>query len=59
VLRLANRGVHSALSTDPHLRDGLNITAGLVTEPAVAMALGYDYVDAVLALESRQERSSS
>lgn len=59
VLRLANRGVYSALSTDPHFRDGLNITAGLVTEPAVAMALGYDYVDAVLALESRQERNPS
>jgi alanine dehydrogenase len=53
VLRLANHGVHTSLSTDPHFRDGLNIIAGLVTEPAVAMALGYDYVDPVLALESR------
>ena len=53
VLRLANHGVHASLSTDPHFRDGLNITRGLVTEPAVAMALGYDYVDPVLALESR------
>jgi len=53
VLRLANRGIHSSLATDPHLRDGLNIMAGVVTEPAVAMALGYDYVDPVLALEAR------
>jgi alanine dehydrogenase len=52
VLRLANRGVHSSLSTDPHLRNGLNIFSGFVTEPAVAIALGYDYVDPVLALEA-------
>ena len=30
-----------------------NVIAGQVTEPAVAMALGYDYVDPILALESR------
>jgi alanine dehydrogenase len=53
VLLLANGGVHATLSTHPHLRDGLNIVAGLVTEPAVAMALGHDYVDPILALESR------
>jgi len=52
VLRLANRGVHASLSTDPHFLNGLNVIAGLVTEPAVAMALGYDYVDPVLALEA-------
>ena len=52
VMQIANRGVHSSLSTDPHLRDGLNISSGLVTEPAVAMALGYDYVDPILALEA-------
>jgi len=45
--------IRSSLRTDPHLRDGLNITAGLVTEPAVAMALGYDYVDPMLALEAQ------
>lgn len=54
VLRLAALGVHQALSTDPHFRDGLNIAAGSVTEPAVAMALGLDYVDPILALESLQ-----
>jgi alanine dehydrogenase len=52
VLRLANRGIRSALSTDVHLRNGLNVVAGQVTEPAVADALGYDYVDPLLALES-------
>jgi alanine dehydrogenase len=52
VLRLANRGVLSSLSTDPHLRNGLNIFSGLVTERAVAMALGYDYVEPVVALEA-------
>jgi len=52
ILRLANRGIHASLSTDPHLRDGLNVISGLVTEPAVAAALGYDYVDPVLALEA-------
>ena len=52
VLRLANLGVHQALSTDPHFRDGLNVAGGSVTEPAVAMALGLDYVDPILALES-------
>jgi len=52
VLRLANRGVLASLRADPHLRHGLNITAGFVTEPAVAMALGYDYVDALVALET-------
>jgi alanine dehydrogenase len=52
VMRLASSGVHQALSTDPHFRDGLNIAAGSVTEPAVAMALGLDYVDPILALDS-------
>jgi alanine dehydrogenase len=51
VLRLANLGVHRALTVDPHFRDGLNIIAGSVTEPAVAEALGLDYVDPILALE--------
>ncbi len=52
VLRLATRGIRSSLRADPHLRDGLNITAGLVTEPAVALALGVDHVDPLLALEA-------
>jgi alanine dehydrogenase len=52
VMRLANRGIRDTLSTDVHLRNGLNVAAGQVTEPAVADALGYDYVDPILALQS-------
>ena len=51
VLALADKGWRAALSDDPHLRDGLNVHDGKVTHPAVASALGYDYVkpEAVLA----------
>jgi len=52
VQRLANQGIRAALGRDPHLLHGLNVTKGRVTEPAVAQALGYDYVDPILALES-------
>ena len=52
VQALAGRGVNKALSTDPHLRNGLNVARGQVTEPAVAATHGYDYVDPILALES-------
>ncbi len=52
VLRLANQGVHRTLSEDPHFRNGLNVANGHVTEPSVADAHGYDYVDPILALES-------
>jgi alanine dehydrogenase len=52
VLQLANRGVDEALSRDVHLRNGLNVARGQITEPAVAEALGYDYVDPILALET-------
>ena len=52
VRRLASQGIRAALAKDPHFRNGLNIAAGNVTEPSVAHALGYDYVDPILALES-------
>jgi len=52
VQALAGRGVNKALSTDPHLRNGLNVARGQVTKPAVAATHGYDYVDPILALES-------
>lgn len=52
VQRLANRGTRAALTTDLGLMNGLNVCAGQVTEPQVAQALGYDYVEPVLALES-------
>ena len=50
VLRLAGEPARHALRLDPHLRNGLNVHDGLVTEAAVADALGYDYVDPLAAL---------
>ncbi len=49
VLRLAASPI-DMLRLDPHLRNGLNVHDGLVTEAAVADALGYDYVDPLAAL---------
>ncbi|MGB1556321.1 MAG: alanine dehydrogenase [Oceanococcaceae bacterium] len=40
VLALANKGLHQALSDDPHLARGLNVHAGHIANPAVAEALG-------------------
>jgi alanine dehydrogenase len=50
-LHLAGRGATAALREDAHLRNGLNVHAGMVTHRAVAEALGYEYVDALDALE--------
>jgi alanine dehydrogenase len=50
-VRLADKGVLQALEEDEHLRNGLNVHAGMVTHAAVAEALGYDYVEALAALE--------
>jgi alanine dehydrogenase len=50
-LHLAGRGAMAALREDAHLRNGLNVHAGMVTHRAVAEALGYEYVDALAALE--------
>jgi alanine dehydrogenase len=44
-LALADKGVVRALTDDPHLRNGLNVCNGLVTDIAVANDLGYEYVD--------------
>jgi len=43
-LALANKGVKAALAADEHLRHGLNVANGKITDLAVAEALGYDYV---------------
>ena len=51
MLKLADQGVKKALLADDHLRNGLNVIAGEVTESAVAEALGLAYVDPVVALE--------
>lgn len=42
VVALADLGTPEALREIPHLRNGLNVSAGRVTEPSVAAALGYD-----------------
>jgi alanine dehydrogenase len=49
-LQLAGKGVAVALQEDVHLRNGLNVHAGMVTHEAVAEALGYEYVEALAAL---------
>jgi alanine dehydrogenase len=49
-LALAKKGVVKALTDDPHLRNGLNVCKGLVTDRAVARDLGYQYVDPLEAL---------
>jgi alanine dehydrogenase len=51
VLSLAGKGARKALQDDRYLRDGLNVHAGLVTQPAVAETLGYDHVPAMEALQ--------
>jgi alanine dehydrogenase len=43
-LALADRGLE-ALRENPHLAKGLNVLKGAVTHPAVAQALGKDFVD--------------
>ncbi len=43
-LALADKGVKAALTADEHLRNGLNVAGGKVTDLAVAEALDYDYV---------------
>ena len=44
-LQLADRGM-KALLDDPHLRNGLNVHRGRVTNAAVAEALGYEMAEA-------------
>lgn len=44
VVALADKGPVEALRSDHHLRDGLNVFGGHVTEEHVALALGYEYV---------------
>ncbi|MGA0795319.1 MAG: alanine dehydrogenase [Quisquiliibacterium sp.] len=45
VMALADNGWRRAIAQDPHLRDGLNIAQGQITHPAVAQALGTDFLD--------------
>ena len=45
VLALADKGYRQALHDDPHLRNGLNVHRGRVTQREVAHDLGYEYHD--------------
>lgn len=44
VLQLADNGAPNAMAQNSHLRAGLNVANGQVTEHSVAKAHGYDYV---------------
>ncbi|MCG8415887.1 MAG: alanine dehydrogenase [Pseudomonadales bacterium] len=50
VLELASKGAHQALLADGNFLAGLNVHRGLVTNAAVAEALGYEFVSPKLAL---------
>jgi alanine dehydrogenase len=50
VLAIADRGWRRALSEDAHLRNGLNLSGGRVTHPAVARDLGLPLTAAERAL---------
>lgn len=52
-LMIANKGYKKALLDDPHLKNGLNVCYGQVTNEAVAQDLGYTYVPPEAALKSR------
>ena len=51
VLTLADKGYGQALADDRHLRNGLNVHRGQVTQREVAHDLGYDYVDPLESLK--------
>ncbi|MEL7156184.1 MAG: alanine dehydrogenase [Actinomycetota bacterium] len=51
VLELADRGPRAALEDNHHLRNGLNVAGGSVTEWAVAEALSLPYLDPEVALK--------
>ena len=50
VLTLAEKGYGKALQDDPHLRNGLNVHKGQITQKEVAHDLGYDYRDPLEAI---------
>jgi alanine dehydrogenase len=58
-VNLANKGASQALRDDVHLRNGLNVHAGMITYSAVADALGYGYTDALAALSSMELKRSA
>lgn len=52
IIRLANKGYKQALLDDVHLRNGLNVYRGLVTNEFVAEALKFEFVEPTVALNS-------
>jgi len=50
VLNLANKGYKQALIDDTHLRNGLNVHKGKVTQKEVAEDLNYDFVEPMTAM---------
>ena len=57
-IALANNG-HEALLADPLLLEGLNVHRGMVTNIAVAEALGYSYIAPSDALQASQLKQSA
>ncbi len=51
-LALADMGPKRAMLAMPHLRNGLNVSAGKITDPQVAGALGYDFVPSKDAIDN-------
>ena len=52
-LKIANMGYRKALMDDVHLREGLNVHLGEVTNENVAHDLQYEYVPAEKALQEK------
>ena len=49
ILAIADKGMHRALLDDVHLRNGLNVHRGMLTEQHVAEAQGLDCTDPEIA----------
>jgi len=58
-ISLADKGALQALQDNVHLRNGLNVHAGMVTYEAVAQTLGYDYVEAMTAFSRTSLQQSA
>ncbi|MCL4108929.1 UNVERIFIED_CONTAM: hypothetical protein GTU68_008124 [Idotea baltica] len=58
-VNLANKGASAALRDDVHLRNGLNVHAGMVTHKAVSDALGCEFVDPCKALDLTELEQSA
>ncbi len=58
VLQLADMGYRDAMRRNAHLQAGLNVHEGLVTNKAVAEALGYPYRNAASAIDQASSGTS-